>query len=95
MIATATINGSAVRYFTTNRFTKDGREYVIVGTTSTGRGVYDAIDTVKNDKGEYRDFKRIDLLKFCEDAQASPTNDRNIAPADACLGRGRRGRTPR
>lgn len=39
-----------------------GRPYRIVATESTGRGVYDCTDTVVNAAGEYREFKRLDLL---------------------------------
>lgn len=60
------LKGSVVKFIVSTRFTKSGRNYQIVSTTSTGRGVYDCIDTVKNDKGEYRNFKRHELINFIE-----------------------------
>lgn len=82
MIGIMTFGGKDYRHFRACRFTKDGRLYTIVGTTSTGRGAYDAIDTVKNDAGEFRDFTRLELLKFCEHATIE-TIDRAVAPSDA------------
>lgn len=47
-------------------FMVDNRTYRIISTSSTGRGIYDCIDCVRNDKGEYREFNRIDLIRFIE-----------------------------
>lgn len=66
MIQTTTINGKRVKYFGSMFFQKEGRQYKIVGCKSTGKGIYDCIDTVKNDRGELKDYNRIDLIKFIE-----------------------------
>jgi hypothetical protein len=65
-IATVTLHGKPVRYFSSRFIRMGGREFEIISTASTGRGVYDAVDVVKNDRGEYKEFKRIDLLNLVE-----------------------------
>jgi hypothetical protein len=66
MVETCSLHGSPVRYFGDRWFTVGGRLFEIIGTVSTGRRVIDAVDTVRNDKGERRDFSRIELIKFAE-----------------------------
>ena len=66
MLCETIIRGKKMKYFDSRVFEVDGRRYEIIGTRLTGRGIYDAVDTVKNDKGEYRDFTRLDLIKFIE-----------------------------
>jgi hypothetical protein len=60
------LKGKTVRYFESRFIRLDGRDFEIVSTTSTGGGIYDAVDTVKNDRGQYREFKRSELLKIVE-----------------------------
>ena len=39
--------------------------YEIIGTESTGNGIFDAIDTVKNTAtGKYKEFKRMELFNL-------------------------------
>lgn len=66
IIASCTLRGSVVRYLERMEYTIQGRLFRIVGTESTGRGVYDCIDTVKNDRGEYREFRRMELIELIE-----------------------------
>lgn len=64
MLTTSHIGSKRFPCFDSPYFEVNGRKYTIVSTTKTGRGYYDSIDTVKNDKGEYREFSRRDLIKF-------------------------------
>lgn len=42
----------------------NNKNYTLVGCKSTGSGIYDCIDTVKNEEGRLKDFKRIDLINL-------------------------------
>lgn len=60
------LHGKPVRYFESRFIRMGGREFEIIATTATGKGVYDALDEVKNDRGEYKTFKRLELLNLVE-----------------------------
>lgn len=66
MIQSCTLKGSTVRYFGSTTFSMSGRNYHIISTRTTGRGIYDAVDTVKNDRGETRDYRRNELIDMIE-----------------------------
>lgn len=66
MIESVYLKGKPVKHLTALEFTKAGRTYNIIGCTTTGKGAYDCVDTVRNDKGEYKEFTRMELINFIE-----------------------------
>ena len=58
------IKNKEFEIFDSPYFEINGHQYVIVETKSIGRGYYNTIDVVKNDKGEYREFTRKELLEY-------------------------------
>jgi len=65
-VATLTLSGRPVRHFTSCDITMQGSPYRIVGTEIIGRGSYDCVDTVRNEAGEYKEFKRLELLNLID-----------------------------
>lgn len=52
--------------YPSNRFTIDGRTYLLVAVTKIGRNSY--THTLKNDRGEYKDMSDEALIQFTANA---------------------------
>ena len=63
-IIKTTINNKSFEHFDSPCFEVNGRKYTIIETRTTGRGYYNTVDIVKNDKGEYKEFTRKELLEY-------------------------------
>lgn len=52
-------------YIKSRFFTKKGRKYEVIATAyGYSKDVLDAIDTIRNDKGQTKKMKRSETLKF-------------------------------
>lgn len=55
-----------VRFLNLREFVVRGRKYTVISTESTGKGVYDAVDMIKNDRGDTVTWTRLELLNWIE-----------------------------
>ena len=66
IVGVATLYSRKVRFLNTHQFTLRGRKYTVTSTVSTGKGIYDAVDTIKNDRGQSVEWTRLELLRWIE-----------------------------
>lgn len=59
------VNDKSFFYFDNRFFEINGTQFCLTGTVLTGRGIHDAIHTVKNMvNGKSEDYEMIDLIKI-------------------------------